>query len=402
MVINNNISVVTGGPGVGKTTILRHVLALLDGKSVALVAPTGKAAKRMAELTGKAASTIHRFLVPQVNNGVLSFSHHSENPVPHHHVLIDESSMLDAELAGWLFESIAPSRTSVTLIGDVNQLPSVGAGYVLGDMIDSGVVPVARLTEVHRAAQGSWVCTNAPKILVGDIDLTLRPDFKFHVRTDRDVLLAAVAKLVAKTMPDAGVRNIQLLTPQNGGNLGVHSLNRELQPMMNPARSGLGAGDVFRVFADSEEITYDVRAGDRVIQISNDYDRMVFNGEIGRVTSISPPNGSNGKRIYVDFSLKVNEARSILYDEKSARDSLRLAYALTIHKSQGSEWDWIVLVCHSSHQYMWTRQLLYTAVTRAKKGVVIVGDQDGIHHALDKTEPRRSTALRGFLERGLQ
>lgn len=384
--------VVTGGPGTGKTTILKS--AIEEMKNVALVAPTGKAARRMAEVTGRTTATIHRVLDPKVDRitGELVFGYGPHNPLPHSTIIVDESSMMDAWIAGQLVNAIDTAKTSLHLLGDVNQLPSVGAGYVLGDLIESKVVPVVRLHEVHRAAQDSWICMNAPKILEGSIDLTPSKDFRFHEKQDLDVLRASVTKLVAETMPAAGVTDIQLLTPQNPGPIGVEALNVDLQAAKNPYRAGMPH---IQVTADRGGTQYHIHEGDTVIQTYNDYDLIVFNGEMGTVVWVHP----DGKELDVEFQ-EGSSSRFVRYTKQQVWDGLRLAYALTIHKSQGSEWAWVVVVCHDAHRYMWTRQLLYTALTRAKKGVVIVGTREGIRTALSTVEPPRRTALRNFLANG--
>lgn len=382
------VSVVTGGPGTGKTTILKSAL---DGlRNVALVAPTGKAARRMAEVTEMTTSTIHRLLAPGIDEltGTFQFGYGPHNPLPHSTVIVDESSMMDAWLGGKLLSAIDPDRTSLHLLGDVNQLPSVGAGYVLGDIIESGRVPVTRLTEVHRAAQDSWICMNAPKILEGRMDLTSTKDFRFHSIADLDTLKAAVTKLIVHTMPGVGVEDAQLLTPQNPGPIGVEALNVALQAKKNPLRDG---EPFIEVTAERGGTKYQIHEGDLVIQTYNDYDLIVFNGETGTVS-----------RVYDDRSgLEVSFGdRTVRYDRAQVWDGLRLAYALTIHKAQGSEWDWVVTICHSAHKHMWTRQLLYTALTRAKKGVVLVGNRSGVDSALAAVADPRYTALRNFLKDG--
>jgi exodeoxyribonuclease V alpha subunit len=346
----------------------------------------------MAEVTAFPATTVHRLLglVPN-GNGMVSWAYGIEEPLPHGLVIVDESSMLDSEVAGHLFSSIEYSRTSVVLMGDANQLPSVGPGYVLGDIIASGRVPVARLTEVHRSAAESWVCVNAPKILEGSMDRTKTADFAYH-RRPFEKIPENVTTLVTKTMPAAGVRDVQVLTPQNGGPLGVDAMNAHLQVVINPP-----CGEPSVSVMTRSGTAYQLQRGDRVLQIRNDYDRMVFNGEVGVIAAVHPPSGKNQARVIVDFSESDVEDRFVDYVGSQVQENLRLAYALTIHKAQGSEWDWVVVLCHAAHRYMWTRQLLYTAVTRAKKGVILVGNDEGVEAALARPEDPRSTALPQFL-----
>lgn len=368
------IGVVTGGPGVGKTTTLRTALDRLDveGVSYRLASPTGKAAKRMSEATGREASTIHRLLE---FHPAFGWQRNRHNPLECDLVVIDESSMLDVELGARLIDALT-DRTRLILVGDANQLPSVGPGRVLADLVESDAVPVARLTKVHRAAAESWVCRNAPRVLVGDpLELELKHDFRFVEAGTSEDAAALTADVVARIVPGA-----QVLAPQRNGPCGVEALNANLQQLLNPAREDAGemklGSTVFRT-------------GDRVIQTVNNYkiasvDGMpgVFNGEVGEVRAASSDS------LEVDFG-----DRTIVYNKGTAI-GLDLAYALTVHKSQGSEFPWVVVVCHSSHSFMLTRQLFYTGITRAKQGVVLVGDRQGLRTALSgKEPPKRNTSL---------
>lgn len=375
--------VVTGGPGTGKSTTLRTALDALDaqGQSYELAAPTGKAAKRMSEVTGRDARTIHRLLEYKPGMG---WGRNRMNPLGCDLVVVDEASMLDVELAATLFDAVT-DRTRVVLIGDANQLPSVGPGRVLADLVESSAVPVARLTTVHRAAAESWVCSNAPLMLEGlPLDLSPRHDFRFVEVESADRIPAAVGKLVQGEFQGA-----QVLAPQNTGVAGVAALNLALQATLNPPRDGsaemsVGEGIEWKL----GDTTF--RAGDRVIQTKNDYKLLsldgqslgVFNGEVGEVESVDT------REMIINFG-----DRRVPYNKGQAM-ALDLAYALTVHKSQGSEFPWALCIVHSSHTYMLTRQLVYTAITRAKKGVVIVGDLKGLHVALSgKKPPVRNTSL---------
>lgn len=346
---------------------------------MALVAPTGKAAKRIAEVTQYEAMTVHRLLGAKPSEGDEGwhFEFGPHNLLTHDVIVCDEASMLDAETCHYLLQAVDTHRTRVFFIGDANQLPSVGPGQVFADLINSGRIPVKRLTHVHRAAAKSWVCRNAPFILNGDIDIiTSCDDFRFYNIDDPERIARSVVELVTEKMPSAGVKNIQVLTPQNAGLIGVESLNKYLQSKINPVA---GRHEEFIAVRASKGTVYELRANDLVMATENDYHRFVFNGEIGTVLEVDP----STKKMEVAF-----DGRIVEFDAESVK-TLRLAYALTVHKSQGSEWDWVVVVCHGSHDYMWSQQLLYTAVTRAKKGVVIIGDHAGLGAALVNDEPRR-------------
>lgn len=391
MILCERVGIVTGGPGTGKTTILKEALATLPrSNEVICCAPTGKAAKRIMEITGFPAGTVHRILGAHRDGDVWRFRYDGvEQWLPFSVVVVDESSMMDSELAAALLKAVNTHRTRVFFIGDADQLPSVGPGQVFANLIDSNRVPVVRLKTVHRAAGESWVCANAPRILEGDIDLTPTHDFKFYRRLDPEKLLVQTVKLVTKTLPEAGVDDVQVLSPMNGGVVGVEAFNNRIQFHVNPARRIDGTPEPSMTVRANAGAKYHIRARDRVIATSNDYDLMVFNGESGTVLDVNPTD----KTMLVDF-----DGREVLMNKEQAR-GLRLAYALTVHKSQGSEWDWVVVICHSTHDRMWSRQLLYTAVTRAKKGVMLIGDNAGITIALHNNEPRhRYTSLLDRLE----
>lgn len=350
--------------------------------SIVMCAPTGKAAKRIAEVTGFEASTVHRLLGATGGPGGWKFEKNKDNLLTYKVVVCDESSMLDVQTTEALVDAVG-SGTRLYFVGDANQLPSVGAGQVFSDIIEGGTIPVARLEHVHRAAMESWVCRNAPQILYGDIEITQNTDdFRYYRVSDAEKLARTVVDLVHKQMPAAGIpaSNIQVLTPQNSGVIGVESLNNYLQSRLNPV---VDPEHTWKVRAN-RGTTYMLREGDRVIATVNDYERAVFNGESGTLMTID----LDKQTLDIDF-----DGRLVSFD-KSAAQSLRLAYSLTVHKSQGSEWDWVVVVCHSAHNTMWSRQLLYTAVTRAKKGVIIIGDDRGLAEALSNDDPRnRNTTL---------
>lgn len=383
LVCTARFGLVTGGPGTGKTTCLRFALDRLDARKVTyeLAAPTGKASKRLHETTGRSARTIHRLLEYHPKYG---WQRNASCPLECGVVVIDESSMVDVELGAALFRAIDPRRTRVILIGDANQLPPVGPGRIFGDLVDSGIVPTARLEHLHRSAQQSWIHVNAPKVLAGKMP-ELRPqhDFKWIEITDAAQIMPEVEELVAEVFPAKVDAEVQVLIPQRPGTAGIDAANRVLQNALNPRRDGAPY-----IPRDKHEL----RMGDRVIQTRNDYQLEVFNGEIGTVVEI------NGGEVVVEY-----EGRGPVKYTLEQSDALHLAYALTVHRSQGSEFPWVICVVHSTHSYILTQQLLYTAITRGKQGVVLIGDQKGLKHALSgRTAPKRHTALierlRGELE----
>jgi len=287
-------------------------------------------------------------------------------------VIIDEASMVDVALFSALLDAIDETQTRLILVGDANQLPSVGPGAILSDLVRSDLVPCARLTTVHRSAAESWICTSAPRILEGEaLDLKARADFAFE---SCDVALN-VPELCARAYEKHRVAGVQILVPQKTGKAGADAINVSLQARFNPHAKGApqwGHGSNL------------LRAGDPVIHTQNNYQLGVFNGECGTVVSI------DAESLLVQYPDRTLRVR---YSKADAR-ALRLAYALTIHKSQGSEWPWVIVVAHSTHSYMLTRQLLYTAITRGKAGVCIVGNEQGIAHALKtKKDSARNTAL---------
>ncbi len=373
MVVNGDRGVVTGGPGTGKTTIMRAAVEKLaeEGETVLLLAPTGKAAKRLGQSTGAAASTIHMALATH-QAGRLS-------PFQYGWYIIDEASMLDTLLAA-RFLSAVPVHGRVFFVGDVDQLPSVGPGQVFKDIIDSDRVPVTRLETVHRAAATSWVCRTAPLIRTGRIDLKDSPDFRFIEAEDSDDIRRHLREY-AKPYNDS-TDNLQVLVPQNRGHLGVNAINADLQEYLNPGTGGIS-------LRNSDDLDYTIRKHDRVICIANDYKKLVFNGDVGIVLSIV------GDDVMVDFG----KTTPVTYKSGDAKRSLRLAYAITVHKAQGSEWKDVIVLCHVSHHRMWTRRLLYTAVTRAKETVTLIGMREQVYSALANIQDyERSTTLRRRLE----
>lgn len=369
MMLREPFCIVTGGPGTGKTTILKQALQRMGGRSVALCAPTGKAAKRMSETTGVEAKTIHRLLMwsPEEKR----FWYGESDKLPNDVVIVDEASMVDTELLSHLCKAIDPRRTRLILVGDANQLPSVGPGAIMADLA-SGCesIPVARLNRTHRSAAESWICQNATKILAGEpFPLKPRDDFRFIEVNEP----SNVAKFCGDEME--GNSGIQYLAPQRNGPAGVDSLNKALQARFNLLRPGeLEWGKDVKL-----------RTRDRVLHTENNYDLGVFNGEVGEIAAIEKD------AMHVKY---YDRQYPVVYSKEEAR-ALQLAYCLTIHKSQGSEWPWVGCIVHSTNTFMLTRQLLYTAVTRAKEGLVIIGNKKGIEAALkSKRSDNRNTALR--------
>jgi exodeoxyribonuclease V alpha subunit len=369
--------VITGGPGVGKTTIVKAIvhLARLGRRSVSLAAPTGRAAKRLAEATGVEAMTIHRLLEYQPQQG--GFTRGRDEPLDADVVIIDEASMVDALLFHALVAAVQPGAQLV-LVGDVDQLPSVGPGNVLGDVIDSGAATVIRLTEIFRQAAQSKIVLSAHKINHGELpDLDTPPgaatDFFFIGRDDPEAARATIVELVAERIPArfglAAIADVQVLTPMHRGDLGTAALNRALQDKLNPAGGPeLVRGD--RTF----------RRGDKVMQLRNDYDRNVFNGDIGVIESLEPEAGV----LRVDFGDK-----KIVTYERGELDQLVHAYAVSVHKSQGSEYAAVVIPLVTQHFMMLQRSLLYTAVTRGKKLVVLVGTKRAVQLAVRNVDAKK-------------
>lgn len=374
------VLVVTGGPGVGKTTIVRAVLAVLSRArvDVRLAAPTGRASKRMTEATGREATTLHRLL--EFEPKTATFKRDRARPLEAGAVVVDEASMLDLTMADALTQALAPG-TRLVLVGDVDQLESVGPGAVLRDVIGSGAVPFVRLRTIFRQAARSLIVTNAHRINDG-LPPQAPPegadaDFFVVERRDPERALATILELVTTRIPQRfgldPARDIQVLTPMNRGPIGALALNEALQAALNPRGPALVRG----------ARTY--RVGDKVMQLRNDYDKNVFNGDVGFVASIDPEE----TRMVVRF-----DDRDVPLDG-SDLDDLTLAYACTIHKSQGSEYPAVVVPLSTAHFLMLSKNLLYTAVTRGKRLVVLVADPRAVELALSRRRrEERRTHLR--------
>jgi exodeoxyribonuclease V alpha subunit len=375
LALKSKIMVITGGPGVGKTTIVNSILRILAAKHVKLLlcAPTGRAAKRMFEATDMEAKTIHRLL--EFDPKAFGFKRNDDNPLDCDLLVVDESSMVDVLLMQSLMKAV-PSAAALLIVGDIDQLPSVGPGQVLADIIGSGAVPVVRLTEVFRQAAQSKIITTAHAINAGRMpDLTPpegETDFYFVPAADPEQAVPRIVELVSRRIPrrfgfDA-IRDIQVLSPMNRGGVGARSLNIELQAALNPAGEK-------RV----ERFGWTFAPGDKVMQIENDYDKDVYNGDIGMIEDVDLDEGE----VAVDF-----DGRTVAF-VFGELDTLVPAYAATIHKSQGSEYPAVVIPVMTQHYAMLQRNLIYTGVTRGKKLVVLVGQKKAVAIAVKNVSGRK-------------
>ena len=375
LALSSKVLVVTGGPGVGKTTIVNSILRILavKGAKMVLCAPTGRAARRMTEACGFEARTIHRLLEVDPASG--GFRRDADRPVACDLLVVDESSMVDVLLMHALLKAV-PDTAAVLIVGDIDQLPSVGPGQVLADIIASAAVPVVRLTEVFRQAAMSQIIVNAHRINDGIVPVLDKPDgesdFYFVPADDPESAVPRVLELVRTRIPQRfgldPIRDIQVLCPMNRGGVGARSLNIELQASLNPAGER-------RI----ERFGWTFAPGDKVMQIENDYDREVYNGDIGRIDDVDPDLGELVARF---------DDRTVAYGFGEL-DALVPAYATTIHKSQGSEYPAVVIPLMTQHYVMLQRNLLYTGVTRGKRLVVLVGQRKAVAIAVKAAAGRR-------------
>jgi exodeoxyribonuclease V alpha subunit len=381
LALKNKVLVITGGPGVGKTTLVNSILQIISAEDaeILLCAPTGRAAKRLSESTKMEAKTIHRLL--EFDPKMMGFKRNRDNPLQADIVVVDEASMIDITLMNQLLRAI-PDETALLLVGDVDQLPSVGPGALLSDIIASNVIPVVRLTEIFRQAASSKIIVNAHRINAGQLpeksakseELT---DFYFIPAETPEEISAKLIQVVSERIPKRfgldQIKDIQILTPMNRGGLGTRSLNVELQKVLNKT-----GGNQVSKFGSS------YGAGDKVLQTVNNYDKEVFNGDIGTITAVD----TEESELLIEF-----DGREVKYDFNEL-DEVSLAYAASIHKSQGSEYPAVVIPLATQHYMMLERNLLYTGVTRGKKLVVIIGQPRALAMAVkNKRSAGRITAL---------
>jgi exodeoxyribonuclease V alpha subunit len=375
----HKVSIITGGPGTGKTTITRVVVRALKalGLKISLAAPTGRAAKRLSEATGFTATTLHRLLKYQPGTG---FEYGEDKKLAVDVMVVDEVSMLDCVLCLSLLRAL-PLTCRLVFVGDENQLPSVGAGNVLGDMLESGAVPAVRLTHIYRQARESMIVVNAHRINQGEFPLASphappRADFFWVEKEDLGELQSLILRMVCERIPEAygldPVADVQVLTPMHKGDVGTVALNRLLQERLNPAGRELVRGQ--RAY----------REGDRILQLRNNYDKDVFNGDLGRIVSFD----TQDEILTAEF-----DGREVEYafDEL---DELGLAYAISVHKSQGSEYPAVVMPVVAQHYMLLQRNLIYTGLTRARKLAVLMGSRRAMHMGLGNERGRqRHTSL---------
>ncbi len=372
----SKISIITGGPGTGKTFSVRTVVQLWKamGKKIALAAPTGRAAQRLMEMTGLEAKTIHRLL--EFDPKSMGFKRDERNPLTCDALIVDEASMLDLFLAYSLIKAV-PEGAQILFVGDIDQLPSVGAGQILADLINSGKLPVIRLTQVFRQASASAIIRSAHQINNGEfptldpIDFdadTITSDCLWHTGGQNpEQGVQIITNLITNFIPSLGfnpVTDVQILCPMLRGIVGSYNLNNVLQQVINPPG------------ADKTEITWGniiYREGDKVIQLTNDYQREIFNGDVGFISCIDTEN----QEVVIQFS-----EREVVYDYSDLNE-INLAFAVSVHKSQGSEYPVVILPLYTQHYMMLSRNLFYTGLTRAKRLAVVVGASKAINLAIN-------------------
>ncbi len=387
----NKVMVITGGPGTGKTTIVRSIVTMFKDKGlkVLLAAPTGRAAKRMSEATGNEARTIHRLL--EFSPKKMDFQKNEKNPLNCDLLIVDEASMIDIRLMYSLTRAIPLSATFI-MVGDIHQLPSVGPGNVLRDIIDSGMFEVVELNEIFRQSRESKIITNAHRINSGNLPDTRRPpqgvfsDFYFISEEEPEKVVSIISEIVKNRLPKRfgynPVEDIQVLTPMHRGVIGVANLNAELQNLLNPGGQGIAIGSRL------------IKINDKVMQLENNYDKEVYNGDIGRVRAIN----REEREVRIVF-----DDRLVTYDF-TEMDELALAYAVSIHKSQGSEYPVVIIPVMTQHFILLQRNLIYTAVTRGKKMVILVGTKKALAIAVknNKTLQRYSRLRERLIQKNLR
>lgn len=376
--LTNKILILTGGPGTGKTTALKGIIESyrLLKKNIMLAAPTGRAAKRMSEVIGMEAKTIHRLL--EYNPQDRLFMRDEENPLETDLLVIDEVSMIDTILMNNLISAVS-LNTTLVLVGDVDQLPSVGCGNILHDLIQSGIIPTAMLTKIFRQAKESQIVVNAHKINRGEFPTILNnksSDFFFIQESDNSKMADVITELCRQRLPEKygfdPMKDIQVLTPMYKGDTGANNLNSKLQDVLNYKKVTLTRGEK------------SFKIGDKVMQLRNNYDKDVYNGDIGLIQSIDLD----------DQKLEINFSGKIVSYEFLELDDITLAYAITVHKSQGSEYPCVIMPITTSHYIMLQRNLLYTAVTRASKMMILVGSKQALAMAIgNKKSKKRNTSL---------
>jgi exodeoxyribonuclease V alpha subunit len=379
-VTRDKVLVVTGGPGTGKTTLVRGILDLFTSRGLrcSLCAPTGRAARRLTETTGREARTIHRLL--EFDAALGGFKRTDVHPLDLDLLVVDETSMVDVVLMNSLLRAV-PSHACVVLVGDVDQLPSVGPGTVLADLIASRVPGVVRLTQIFRQAHQSYIVRAAHAIKQGELPESAPPggagDFYFIEVDAPGTIIERILTLVRERIPQrfglGSLRDVQVLTPMNRSELGTQALNRRLQEALNPAQGG----------PQVERFGWSFRVGDKVMQTQNNYTREVFNGDVGGVCRIDEAQ----RELVVDY-----DGREVTYDFGEL-DEIVLCYAATAHKAQGSEYPAVVMPLHTQHFKMLQRNLLYTAVTRGKRLVVLVGSRQALELAVRNVDTSRRYSL---------
>lgn len=384
--LEEKVHIITGGPGTGKSTITKGILRITEKltSQILLAAPTGRAAKRMSEITRKKAFTIHSLLEFDYITG--GFKRGKENPLICDLLIIDEASMIDTQLMYSLLKAI-PSHTRVIFLGDIDQLPSVGPGNILKDMISSEKIPVSQLSQIFRQAAGSKIITNAHKINKGyfpDITNEEDSDFIFIEANEPEEISKIILNLVEDEIPRKYIcdrlDDIQVLSPMKKGGIGIESLNHLMQQKLNPSLAPLQKmGKTFHL-------------NDKVIQLKNNYEKKVFNGDVGKITDIN----TQEQQVLVDF-----DGMNVIYDFTDL-DEITLAYAISIHKYQGSECPCVIIPVHTSHYKLLYRNLIYTGITRGKKLVILVGTKKALFLAIKNDEvKKRYTGLRYFLQKRL-